>query len=118
MARWSERLSKCLLIYWDFHTGTSIAWVFTEIGAQKEKISSERQLRAEKCVDVRGQRNLVRLVGDHGQATVTHITTGYNQDLENSISNLEAVYRYTHSPLKKKWMVGALAILAGKKILK
>lgn len=83
---------KVLMIYWDFHTGTSISWVFTENCPQKEKISSELQLCAEKCIDVRGQRELGRLFGDHGQATVTHLTTGYNQGRENRISKLQVVY--------------------------
>lgn len=55
---------KVLIIYWDFHTGTSISWDFTENCPQKEKISSELQLCAEKCIEVRGQRKLGRLVGD------------------------------------------------------
>lgn len=48
---------KGLMIYWHFHAGTSISWVFTESYPQKEKTSSELQLCAEKCIDVRGQRN-------------------------------------------------------------
>jgi len=38
--------------------------------SEKEKISSERQLCGRKClVDVRGQRRMVRLVGDDRKAT-------------------------------------------------
>ncbi len=52
---------------------------FTENG-QKQKISSKRQLCGRKCpVDVRGQRRMGRLVRDDRKATVTQITTRYNQ---------------------------------------
>ncbi len=74
-----------LLIYWDFHTQPSL--VFTENGPEKEKISSEWQLCGRKClVDVRGQRRMGRLVRDDRKTTVTQITTRYNQDLQNTIS--------------------------------
>ncbi len=73
-----------LLIYWDFHTQPSLG--FTENG-QKQKISSERQLCERKClVDVRGQRRMGRLVRDDRKATVTQITTRYNQGMQNTIS--------------------------------
>ncbi len=73
-----------LLIYWDFHTQPSLG--FTENGPRK-KISSERQLCGWKClVDVRGQRRMDRLVRDDRKITVTQITTRYNQDLQNTIS--------------------------------
>ncbi len=40
-----------------------------------------------KClVDVRGQRRMCRLVKDDRKTTVTQITTRYNQDLQNTIS--------------------------------
>ncbi len=40
-----------------------------------------------KClVDVRGQRRMDRLVRDDRKTTVTQITTRYNQDLQNTIS--------------------------------
>ncbi len=46
----------------------------------KEKIFSERELCGQKClVDVRGQRRMGRLVRDNRKATVTQITTRYNQ---------------------------------------
>ncbi len=54
---------------------------------QKEKISSERQLCGWKSlVDVRGQRRMGRLVRDDRKTTVTQITTRYNQDMQNTIS--------------------------------
>ncbi len=54
---------------------------------EKEKISSERQLCGRKClVDVRGQRRMGRLVRDDKKATVTQITTRYNQGMQNTIS--------------------------------
>lgn len=78
-ARWPAGLSVCQsasdllgFSYWHRH----LPGFYRKRSSVGQKIPSERQLRAEKCVDVRGQRNLVRLVGDHGQATVTHITTG------------------------------------------
>ncbi len=40
-----------------------------------------------KClVDVRGQRRMCRLVRDDRKATATHITTRYNQGMQNTIS--------------------------------
>ncbi len=55
--------------------------------SEKEKISSERQLCGWKClVDVRGQRRMGRLVRDDRKTTVTQITTRYNQDIQNTIS--------------------------------
>ncbi len=69
----------------DFHTQPSQG--FTENGPRKEKISSERQLCGWKClVDVRGQRRMVRLVREDRKATVTQITTRYNQGMQNTIS--------------------------------
>ncbi len=55
--------------------------------SEKEKISSERQLCGRKClVDVRCQRRMGRLVRDDRKATVTQITTRYNQGMQNTIS--------------------------------
>uniref|UniRef100_A0AAR2K5Q1 Transposase Tc1-like domain-containing protein n=1 Tax=Pygocentrus nattereri TaxID=42514 RepID=A0AAR2K5Q1_PYGNA len=55
--------------------------------SKKEKISSEQQLCGRKClVDVRGQRRMGRLVQDGRKATVTQITTCYNQGMQNTIS--------------------------------
>ncbi len=54
---------------------------------EKEKISSERQLCGRKCLnDVRGQRRMGSLVRDDIKATVTQITTRYNQGMPNTIS--------------------------------
>ncbi len=63
----------------------------------KREISSERQLCGWKClVDVRGQRRMGRLVRDERKTTVTQITTRYNQDLQNTISE-----HTTHQTLKQ-----------------
>ncbi len=55
--------------------------------SEKEKISSEWQLCGRKClVDVRGQRRMGRMVREDRKATVTQITTRYNQGIQNTIS--------------------------------
>ncbi len=60
---------------------TTISRVYRE-WSEKEKISSEQQLCGRKClVDVRGQRRICRLVRDDRKATVTQITTRYNQGI-------------------------------------
>ncbi len=65
---------------------TTISMVYRE-WSEKEKISSEQQLCGWKClVDVRGQRRKGRLVRDDRKATVTQITTRYNQCMQNTIS--------------------------------
>ncbi len=65
---------------------TTISRVYRE-WSEKEKISSERQLCGWKClVDVRGQRRMGRLVRDDRKATVSQITTRYNQGMQNTIS--------------------------------
>ncbi len=65
---------------------TTISRVYRE-WSKKEKISSEQQLCGQKClVDVRGQRRMGRLVRDDRKATVTQITTRYNQGMQNTIS--------------------------------
>ncbi len=65
---------------------TTISRVYREL-SEKEKISSERQLCGRKClVDVRGQRRMGRLVRDDRKATVTQITTRYNQGMQKIIS--------------------------------
>ncbi len=65
---------------------TTISRVYRE-WYEKEKISSERQLCGWKClVDVRGQRRMSRLVRDDIKATVSQITTRYNQGMQNTIS--------------------------------
>ncbi len=75
---------------------TTISRVYRE-WSEKEKISSEWQLCGRKyLVDVRGQRRMVRLVKDDRKATVTQITTRYNQGMQNTISE-----RTTHRTLKQ-----------------
>ncbi len=75
---------------------TTISRVYRE-WSKKEKISSERQLCGRKClVDVRGQRRMDRLVRDDRKATVTQITTRYNQCMQNTISEST-----THRTLKQ-----------------
>ncbi len=75
---------------------TTISRVYRE-WSEKEKISSERQLCGRKfIVDVRGQRRMGRLVRDYRKATVTQITTRYNQDMQNIISE-----RQSHQTLKQ-----------------
>ncbi len=65
---------------------TTISRVYKE-WSKKEKISSERQMCGRKClVDVRGQRRMGRLDRDDRKATITHITTCYNQGMQNTIS--------------------------------
>ncbi len=65
---------------------TTISRVYRE-WSEKEKISSEWELCGRKClVDVRGQRRMGRLVRDDRKATVTQITTPYNQGVQNTIS--------------------------------
>ncbi len=75
---------------------TTISRVYRE-WSEKEKISSEQQLCGWKwLVDVRGQRRMARLVRDDRKATVTQITTHYNQDMQNTISE-----HTTHRTLKQ-----------------
>ncbi len=75
---------------------TIISRVYRE-WSEKEKISSEQQLCGRKCfVDVRGQRRMDRLVRDDRKATVTQITTRYNQGMQNTISE-----RITRRTLKQ-----------------
>ena len=65
---------------------TTISRVYRE-WSQKEQISSERQFCGRKClVDARGQRRMARLVRADRKATVTQITTRYNQGRQKSIS--------------------------------
>ncbi len=75
---------------------TTISRVYRE-WSKKYKISSERQLCGRKClVNVRGQRRMGRLDRDDRKATVTQITTRYNQGMQNTISE-----RTTHRTLKQ-----------------
>ncbi len=62
---------------------TTISRVYRE-RFENQKISSERQLCGRKClVDVSGQKRMDRLVRDDRKATVTQITTRYNQGMQN-----------------------------------
>ncbi len=75
---------------------TTISRVYRE-WSEKKKIYSEWQLCGRKClVDVRGQRRLDRLIRDDRKATVTQITTRYNQGMQNTISECT-----THRTLKQ-----------------
>ncbi len=65
--------------------------------SEKEKISSERQFCGRKfLVDVRGQRRRGRLIRDDRKATVTQMTTRYNQGMQKTISE-----HTTHRTLKQ-----------------
>ncbi len=64
-----------MLIYWDFHAQPSLG--FTENGLKKRKYPVSR-----------GQRRMGRLVRDYRKATVTQITTRYNQGMQNTISEM------------------------------
>ncbi len=87
---WSEYFKNC------WSTGATISKVYRE-WSEKEKISSVRQLYGRKClVDVRGQRRMGRLVRDDRKATVTQITSRYNQGMQNTISE-----RTTRQTLKQ-----------------
>jgi len=61
---------------------------------EKGKTSSMRQSCWQKClVDARGQRRMGRLIQADRRATLTEITTRYNQGMQESICeihNLEA----------------------------
>ncbi len=77
-----------LLIYWDFHAQPSLG-------------STENGLKRQLCgrkgfVDVRARRRMGKLVRDDRKATVTQITTRYNQVMQNTISECT-----THRTLKQ-----------------
>ncbi len=67
-----------LLIYWDFHTQPSLG--FTEYPESSSCVDENALLISE----VRGEWG--RLFRDDRKTTVTQITTRYNQDLQNTIS--------------------------------
>ncbi len=65
---------------------TTISRVYIK-WSKKENISSEMQLCGRKClVDVRGQERMGRLVRNDRKATLTQITTHYNQVMQNTVS--------------------------------
>ncbi len=75
---------------------TTISRVYREC-PKKRKYPNDWQLCGRKClVDVRGQRRMGRLVRDDRKATVTQITTRYNQGMQNTISE-----HTTHWTLKQ-----------------
>ncbi len=82
-----------LLIYWDFHEQPSLG--FTENGPKKRKYTV-----SSSCVDenalLMSEVRMGRLVRDDRKTTVTQITTRYNQDLQNTISE-----HTTHRTLKQ-----------------
>ncbi len=90
---WSEYFKNC----WPLGTSRITISSFYREWSDKEKISNEQQLCGRKyLVDVRGQRRMGRLVRDDRKATVTQITTRYNQGMQNSISE-----QTTHRTLKQ-----------------
>ncbi len=85
---------------------TTISRVYRE-WSEKEKISSQRQSCGWKClVDVRGQRRMGRLYGDDRKATVTQITTRYNQGMQNTVSEhttRRTLKQMSNSSRRKMW---------------
>ncbi len=73
------------LIYWDFHTQPSLG--LTENGPKKRKYPVSGSCMDENALlIVRGQGRMGRLVRDDRKATVTQITTRYNQGMQKTIS--------------------------------
>ena len=69
---------------------TTISRVYRE-WFEKEKTSSERQFFGQCLVDARGQRRMARLVRADRRATVTQITTRYNQGGQKASLNAQYV---------------------------
>ncbi len=72
-----------LVICWDFHAQPSLG--FDRECSEKEKIYNEWQFCGQKCLaDVRGKwADCLEMIR---KATVTQITTHYNQGMHNTIS--------------------------------
>uniref|UniRef100_A0A3Q2PSX3 Mitochondrial ribosomal protein L58 n=1 Tax=Fundulus heteroclitus TaxID=8078 RepID=A0A3Q2PSX3_FUNHE len=69
---------------------TTVSRVYRE-WSEKKKMSSKRQSCGRKClVDVKGQLKMGRLIQDDRKATVAQITTRYNQETQNTISERTA----------------------------
>ncbi len=74
-----------LLIYWDFHAQPSLG--FTENGLKKRKYPVAAVVWMKMPRLCQSQRRMMgRLVRDDRKATVTQITTRYNQGMQNTIS--------------------------------
>ncbi len=70
----------------EYFKNTTISRVYREWSG-KEKYPVSGSYVGQTClVDVRGQRRMGRLVRDYRKATVTQITTRYNQGMQNTIS--------------------------------
>ncbi len=82
-----------LLIYWDFHLQPSLG--FTENGLKKRKYPVSGSCVDENALLMSKLRG-GWLVRDDRKATVTQITTRYNQGMQNTISE-----RTTHRTLKQ-----------------
>ncbi len=72
---WSEYFRNC------WSTG-----IFTHNHLQGLQRMVRKRENIQWAVDVRGQRRMDRLVIDDRKATVTQITTRYNQGMQNTIS--------------------------------
>jgi len=73
-----------LVSYWDFHAQSFLG--FTKNDVKRKKTSSMRQSCGRKClVDARGQRRMGRLIQADRIATLTEITTRYNQGMQQNI---------------------------------
>ncbi len=73
-----------LLIYWDFHAQPSLG--FTENGPKNIKYPVSGSCVDENALLLSEVRRMGRLVRDDRKATVTQITTHYNQGMQNTIS--------------------------------
>ncbi len=64
---------------------TAISRVYRE-WSENVKISNEWQFCGWKCLEARHQRRMAKLIWDDRNATVTQITTHYNQAMQKSMS--------------------------------